>query len=369
MPVLFIILGIFYAGLILYFYGGLFRFLQTSRESRMTVTVLVPARNEEKTIIECLESLYRQTYPAELFQVLIIDDDSSDRTADLVRQYISDKPQFKLLDHARDNTQPTFKKQALKFALDRVNSDIVMTIDADTRAQPFWIEKMTGLYEENTGLVAGVVTFSPEWENSLFHKIQTLEFAGIVFSGVGAAGQSNPLICNGSNLSYRLKAFREAGGYDTNEFLPSGDDDLLLQNIQKRTGWNIKYSVHPQTINFTRPVDDWYDFINQRSRWASKSLHYPKKWLFAVMATLYIYYLLIIVLIPLTVLGFFPWQAYLAGVLLKMLPEAVLIWKALSVLKRRDLMKYFFLAQLFQLTYVSIVGVRGFFHRFSWKGK
>lgn len=367
MSLLFMLLGILYALLIFYFYYGLFHFSQTTAQSKLTVTVLVPARNEQDNIIHCLESLHCQTYPAESWRVLIIDDDSSDDTAERVRKFISDKPQFTLLQHARNSSQPTYKKQALKFALQQVSSDIVMTIDADTLAQPSWIEKMAGLYEDDTGLVAGVVTFPASLENTFFHKIQTLEFAGIVFCGVGAAGQKNPLICNGSNLSYRLQAFKEAGGYATNEFLPSGDDDLLLQNIQKNTSWKVKYSVNSQTINYTRPVDDWYNFINQRSRWASKSLHYPKKWLFAIMATFYIYYLLIMILFPFTLMGLFPWKFYVAGVLLKIIPEALLLWKALAVLKRRDLMKYFLPAQIFQLSYVAIVGIRGFFHRFSWK--
>ncbi|MBN2365263.1 MAG: glycosyltransferase [Calditrichaeota bacterium] len=362
-----IVPALIYAGLIFYFFAGLFRLRRDLRKNLFSVSVLVPARNEKFHIRDCLQSLWNQTYPRDLFEVWIIDDESTDSTAEIVRDYIKDKPNFHLISHHRDSSRPSFKKQALKFALEKVTGEIVMTIDADSVAQPRWIEKMTGLYEEDTGLVAGVVTFFPEKEKTLFGKLQTLEFAGIVFCGVGAAGNHNPLICNGSNLSYRLKAFQDAGGYQGHEFLPSGDDDLLLQNIEKKTSWKIKYSVLRETVNYTRPVEDWFDFLNQRSRWASKSLYYPKKWLLLLMAIIYFYYLLIIVLFPVTLLGYFPWKIYLIAVMLKIIPELFLIFRALQFLGRLALLKYFFHGQVFQLIYVIIAGVRGFFHRFSWK--
>ena len=254
MNVLFILLGLLYSLLVIYFFIGIYRVKKNYQKNRFTVTVLVPARNEEKGIIQCLESLLRQSYPRELFKVIVIDDHSTDKTYEVVHQFIEDKSNFLLLKHEKIGTHPTYKKQALKFAMEKVSSEIVMTIDADTIANPKWIESMVNQYEDETGLVAGIVTFSSSFEKSLFYKIQTLEFAGIVFCGVGSLGNNNPLICNGSNLSYRFKTFKDAGGYDGNLFLPSGDDDLLLQNIHKKTNWRVRYSLHPEAINYTHPV-------------------------------------------------------------------------------------------------------------------
>ena len=334
----------------------------------MTVSILVPARDEQDQIIQCLQSLWEQDYPKELYKVYVIDDHSMDKTAGMVEDFIKDKPNFSLLRHQKDPVRTTFKKQALKFALQKVNSDVVMTIDADSVASTSWIKKMVNQYDNDTGLVAGLVTFQPDQERGLFHKIQTLEFAGIVFCGVGAIGHDNPLICNGSNLSYRLQAFKDAGGYQGNEYLPSGDDDLLLQNFHNKTSWKIKYSLDPDTINYTIPVDSLSEFLNQRARWASKSLHYPKKWLFLVMFAIYVYYVFIIFFIPLVIMGLFPWQVYLIGLLLKMIPEALIISRGLKILGRRQLRRYFLFAQGFQIVYVLIVGFMGFFNRFSWKG-
>jgi cellulose synthase/poly-beta-1,6-N-acetylglucosamine synthase-like glycosyltransferase len=364
----FLILGFLYLGFLSYFLIGLYRIQIRSREQFLTVTVLVPARNEEKNITLCIDSLWNQTYPREWYKVIIIDDQSIDQTAAVVENLIKDKPNFQLLHHPRHELRPTFKKQALKYAMNNVQSEIIMTIDADSVAQPNWIEWMVASYDPETGLVAGLVTFFPEYEKTIFHKIQTLEFAGIVFCGVGAVGNNNPLICNGSNLSYRLRAFLDAGGYDGNEFLPSGDDDLLLQNIHKRTPWKIKYSLNHETINYTRSLDNWREFLNQRARWASKSLHYPQKWLLLVMLLIYFYYLLIIIFFPLALLQIIPWKIYLLGLAMKLIPEFFMVTRAAKILARKNLLKYFLLAQIFQILYVIVVGFLGFFNRFTWKG-
>ncbi len=369
MPVawVFISLGILYCAIILYFYIGLFRIKSVNQKNRLTVSVLVPARNEARNIEACLESLRNQTYPNDRFEVVVIDDHSTDETAQVVEKFISDKPNFRLLHHRNNGSQPTYKKQALNFAIQSVSSEIVMTIDADTIAQPFWVESMISQYDSRTGMVAGLVTFAREMEESLFHKMQTLEFAGIVFCGVGGVGNKNPLICNGSNLSYRMQAFRDAGGYEGNLHLPSGDDDLLLQNIHKNTDWKVRYSVAYETVNYTRPAKHLKSFLNQRARWASKSLHYPSKMLFPVLFSIYLYYALIFILLPFTVAGLFPVKFYLAGLLLKIVPEFLVMVKSMAVLRRRNLLLLFPLAQFFQVPYILYAGLMGFLNKFSWK--
>ncbi len=369
MDVVYLVLGIYYALIILYFRVGIARIKENTRTRRMPVTVLVPARNEEKHILECLESLAQQTYPAELFRVIIIDDHSTDGTADLVEEFVRKHANFRLLRYRNSGEKPTYKKQALKYGLQFVESELVFTIDADTVAQPEWLERMVNYYDEETGMVAGLVTFRPEAEESLFDRLQTLEFAGIVFCGVGAVGNNNPLICNGSNLSYRLAAFREAGGYEGNLHIPSGDDDLLMQNIHRHTHWSIRYALDPRTINYTQPVAGIGDFLNQRARWASKALHYPSWWMFPFLFGIYLYYLLIVLSPPLALLGLLSPGMLLAALALKTVPEYLIIRKAVQVLNRKELLVYFPVAEFFHAPYILYVGLRGFFNKYSWKDR
>lgn len=364
-----IICGVIYSCIVFYFLIGLFRLPVVHNDRHYTVSVLVPARNESSNIVNCLESLWQQVYPKHLYEVFIIDDHSTDNTAGVVENFIGGKDNFYLLRHHPDGITPTYKKQALKFGLKKVTGEIIMTIDADTVADPEWIQHMVEQYDEETGLVAGLVTFPAVTEETIFHKLQTLEFAGIVFCGVGSLGNRNPLICNGSNLSYRRRAFDQAGGYDGNLHLPSGDDDLLLQNIHKRTDWKVNYSIRPGTINYTRPVNTIAGFLNQRARWTSKSIHYPKKWIFPLLFSIYMFYALIFVLLPLTLAGLFPVEFYITGILLKVVPELLIVLRGTAILGRRDLLRWFGVAQIFQIPYILYAGFMGFFNKFSWKDK
>ncbi len=364
----YLLLGCVYAIILLYFLTGIYRIKRKHNTDMYPVSILVPARNEEDNILNCLTSLDRQTYPRNLYEVIVIDDGSTDHTATIVEKYIENKSSMRLIKHKVQEGTPTFKKHALAFGIGHATGEIIMTIDADTRAQPGWIQEMVNQYDGQTGLVAGLITFDRASEKNIFHKLQTLEFAGLVFCGVGSMGNNNPVICNGANLSYRRRVFDEVGGFEGHDHLPSGDDDLLLQNIHRRTDWKVSYLLDYDTINFTKPMNGIKNFLNQRSRWASKSIHYPSKGLFAVMLSIYLFYSLLFSLLPFTLLGLFTPEVYLAGLLLKVIPEFLIISKALGYLKRKDLLPLFFLAEFLQIPYVLYAGFMGFFHKFRWKG-
>jgi len=339
------------------------------------VSVLVPARDEAATISKTMESLRHQSYPHDKLEVFVIDDHSNDNTAEVASTFIGKHhlDNFKLIIHRTDGKMPTYKKAAIAFALQHANGEIIMTTDADCILSPRWVESMVKRYDNETGMVAGLVTFDPESEkiqrglSSIFSKLQTLEFAGIVFAGVGAVGIGKPLICNGSNLSYRRQAFEDVNGFSGHDHLPSGDDDLLMQSIHKKTNWKIKYSLENSSINYSHPLRSVPGFLNQRSRWASKGVHYPGIWISTMLFLIYLFYAGLLLLTPLTIIGLFPASLLVAGFLLKLIPEFLVIVQGLIILDRKDLFPLFFPAEIFQIPYVVIVGFRGFFNLFKWK--
>ena len=369
---LFLILGAFYFLLFIFFFSGILSIKNQKAEVnnwQPKVSVLVPARDEAYTITKTLRGLQNQTYPSEKLEIIIIDDHSNDNTAEVISQFIQDNQlnHFQLLSHRTDGKTSTYKKAAIAHALKHATGEIIMTTDADCMVQPQWVESMIEQYDENTGMVAGLISFSPDLEKSFFNKLQTLEFAGVVFAGVGAVGIKFPLICNGSNLSYRRQSFEDVDGFSGHDHLPSGDDDLLMQNIHKKTSWKIKYNLENQSINYTYPVNDLKRFLNQRSRWASKGVHYPGHSISLTLLMIYLFYASIFMLTPLTFMGLFSISILVLGLLLKLIPEFLIVNQALHILNRRDLVPFFFIAEFFQIPYVVIVGFRGFFNLFRWK--
>jgi cellulose synthase/poly-beta-1,6-N-acetylglucosamine synthase-like glycosyltransferase len=371
---IFFFLGLFYFSLILFFFIGIFR--QRKRGVRLNgwqpfVSVLVPARDEAERILPTLMTLAQQSYPSSHLEIIIIDDNSADGTAKVVKDYIAREKltHFQLLIHRNDGTKPTYKKTAIAYALQFARGEIIITTDADCRVQRRWVESMVEHFEPDTGMVPGLVTFLAEKEKTVFHKLQTLEFAGLVFAGVGAIGNHYPLICNGSNLSYRRAAYDEIGGFAGHEHIPSGDDDLFMQNLHRFTDWKIHYNLDPDSVNYTCPVDSFADFLNQRARWASKGTHYPGLKTSLVLLLIYLFYLALLILLPVTLLGYFSWKLLLLGFVFKTLPEFLIIRQAVNVLQRQKLKRWFWLAQAVQIPYIVWVGFSGFFNLFNWKSK
>ncbi len=369
---LFLLLSVFYLAIIIFFYTGIIREMRRQRTGngwQPLVTVLVPARNEAHRILPTLNSLAEQTYPPTQLQILIIDDHSTDNTAEVVRQFIEQHKlkHFQVLRHVTDGTRPTYKKSAIKYALQYAHGEVIMTTDADCRVQPHWVESMIAQYEPDTGLVAGLVTFDPRLSRTFFHQLQTLEFAGLVFAGVGAVGNHYPLICNASNLSYRRKAFDEVGGFDGHEHVPSGDDDLLMQNIHHHTNWKVRYNLNPSSVNFTQPVDTLRAFFNQRARWASKSRNYPGIATSILLFLVYFFYVLLLFSPFLVLARVCSLNIIFSGFALKVLPEFFVIERALSILHRRRLLGYFLIAEVLQIPYIVLAGFAGFFKLFKWK--
>jgi len=367
---IFVLLAIFYFLLCSSFFIGILiikREKSRANSWKPEVSVLVPARNEAATITETLRGLRNQTYPVEKLEVIIIDDNSTDPTSAVVSTFIEENQveNFRLLKYRTAGN--TYKKAAIAHALESSSGEIIMTTDADCILQPNWVESMIKQFDDETGMVAGLITFDPQSEKTIFSRLQTLEFGGIVFAGVGAVGIGYPLICNGSNLSYRRQAYDDVDGFSGHDHLPSGDDDLLMQNIHKKTSWKIKYNLDSQSINYTHPLNNVNKFLNQRSRWASKGIHYPGMAISIMLFLIYTFYAAILVLTPLTILGLFPPAFLLLGFLLKWVPEFFIINEALIILDRKDLRPLFLTAQFLQIPYLVIVGFRGFFNLFKWK--
>jgi cellulose synthase/poly-beta-1,6-N-acetylglucosamine synthase-like glycosyltransferase len=365
-------LGVIYFAIIAFLGVGIrrIRSLAVNNSSHNAkVSVLIPARNEANNIEKLLNSLANQTYPKDSYEVVVIDDHSSDGTSEVAQKYIKENhlSNFRVLVHQTNGVKKTYKKDALAFAIPQSSGEIIMTVDADCQVLPTWIASTVSKFSPTTGLVAGLITFNLQFERNLFHKLQTLEFAGLVFCGVGALGNNYPLICNGSNLAYRRQTYLDVGGYEGHQHIASGDDDLFMQNIHRITEWEVVYNLDAGAINTTKPVKTLRQFYHQRARWGSKSREYPGAATFFLLLSIYLFYVGLFLSPLLWWTGQLSLKTLAALMALKMLPEYWVIRQALEVLNRKDLQRYFLLAQLFQVPYIVIAGFAGFFKIYRWK--
>lgn len=366
---LFTFLTLLYAWKISFFLWGLFRLQAGSNTKKYSVTIIVPARNEEENIPRCLDSLAGQDYPRDKLEILIVDDHSTDKTASIVQEYKQKYSNVFLISAGQFQSGMSPKKRALQIGIEASTGEIIITTDADSWAPPGWISHIVAQFDEHVGVVTGLVLFDSRDEKTLFQKVQAIEFLGLTAAGIGSIGAGDPIIANGANFAFRRRAFQQVNGYEEDQHVISGDDDLLLQKIDRLTDWKVKSAIVPASFIYTRPVTTFFSFINQRIRWASKGFVYKKFSLVFFLVSVYLLYLLLFISVPITlpyVLGF-PYPA--AALFIKLVVDFLLILKATSLVARKDLRKYFLLAELFQIPYIIYVGFAGIMGQFSWKGR
>src|SRR5690606_9349990 len=232
------------------------------------VSVLIAARNEEDNIGRTLEAILKQDFPREFLEVIVIDDHSTDTTASIVRTY--EKRGIRLLQLNEGDKLNSYKKLAIKRAIDMANGEIIVTTDADCRMGTKWLSTVVGYFQKTEAyLVSSPVVYSEE--KSYFERLQTLEFLYLIGLGAAGIGNGNPTTCNGANLAYRKDVFYEMGGFRGIDNVASGDDELFLHKVAERYADRIKFCKSIAAAVFTDAKPTVSAFISQRKRWASKS--------------------------------------------------------------------------------------------------
>jgi len=290
----------------LIFYGvGLRRLIRFSpaadRSSNGTssrrpfVSVVIAARNEEATLGACLDSLLASTYPANLFEVLVVDDGSTDRTHSVAERYAVQRESgvsvriISADNPSGERSRSGDKKAALATGILEARGNILVLTDADCVAPVDWLDLMIRTFDSDTGFVVGPVAFS--YHQSAFSKTVALEFAGLAGIAAGSIGMGTPVSCSGASIAFRREAYTEVGGYTGLGHLASGDDELLMHRIDAETNWAIRYCAHSEATVVTRSVDSVGSFLMQRRRWASKVGRYENRVVSLVLVFVYLFVL------------------------------------------------------------------------------
>lgn len=296
---LLVLFGIIYIFLIAGYTYGWFRLKSfiapTNKQFQTKVTVIIPARNEENNIQHILTDLIRQEdVDRSAFEIIVVDDQSTDSTYQIVEEFIADHKDFaiSLIGLCKENAGNTFKKKAIKLAIEKSKGDLIITTDADCRIPEHWLSAILSFYEkEKPKMIVGPVSFHKE--SSFFEKLQTIEFASLIAITGGAIRIRRPIMCNGANLAYQKEAFIKAGGFGDDRF-SSGDDVFLLLKIRKLFGNDsIRFLKNIDSVVYTEAQKSLKSFIHQRTRWASKNKGYDLNILF-VSFSVYMVNLLLI---------------------------------------------------------------------------
>jgi cellulose synthase/poly-beta-1,6-N-acetylglucosamine synthase-like glycosyltransferase len=348
------------------FYNGLSKLTAGTNTTKYSITIIIPARNEEKNIGECLRSLFVQEYPKENFSIIVVDDRSTDNTAAVVRE-ISRETNCNITLLTSDESSPirSPKIRALTFGIQHSLSEIIVTTDADCIAPPNWISSINSYFETNVGIVTGLTVYrKSEHLSSLFRGIQFLDFISYTAIAAGAIGMNKVLVSNGSNMAFRVEAFDESGGFETLTHINTGDDSLLAQKIVESGKWKPKFAFEESATISTHAVSTWKEVLHQRMRWVGQTAYYPSYMMFFMICT-FIMFVGLAVTIPLTFIEWntIPW-IILGGIFSI---DFLIMNRFTRITRTHDAMQYFIPTAILHIPLVLIATIGGYFFSFTWK--
>jgi len=372
--VIVLLLGISYCLLILWYGLGWKRlpaFVPSKPVSgRTRVTVIIPARDEEQNLPPLLEALQQQTYAAGLLQIIVIDDFSTDNTAQVVSSFPASNVQLLRMSDHLDLTQRlnSYKKKAIELAIGQATGDLIVTTDADCIMGPRWIEVLVQFYETHSfKFIAAPVSFYKEY--NFFKILQSLDFMNMQGITGSVAQLKIGTMCNGANLAYEKAVFHEVGGFSGIDTIASGDDMLLMYKIYKKHTNGIGYLKNEEAIVRTLPVDTLKGFMHQRIRWSSKADKYEDKRLTWMLAIVYFWNAALLLMGPVAV--FYPeWRSwFLVCLLFKITVELYFMVPVARFFHKTMLLVWVIPGQLFHIPYIVIAGWLGKFGSYQWKGR
>ncbi|MEJ6981689.1 glycosyltransferase [Pedobacter sp. P351] len=330
------------------------------------VSILIAARNEEDKIATTIEDILGQVYPKGLIELIVIDDHSTDRTAEIISGY-SDSG-VKLIKLNEDKALNSYKKKAISEAIAVAKGELIVTTDADCRMHNKWLSTIVSYYESNHfKLISSPVVFYEE--KNFFEQLQTLEFLYLIGLGAATIGNKKPSTCNGANLAYRKDVFHELKGFQGIDDLASGDDELFLHKVASKYPDDIGFCKSYDALVYTHAKPTLSDFISQRKRWASKSTRYKDKKIVVLGVSIWVFNLLIVFN---AVLGFFypsSWDVLFIVLIIKFLVEFLFLLPVTDFVKRKSLLLYLPLLTCIHTIYIIYIGIAGNSGKYIWKGR
>lgn len=329
------------------------------------ISVIIAARNEEKYIGRLLEALQNQSYPFTQFEMIVVDDYSTDNTSEVVKNIAI--PNLYLI---QPNVASEFssKKKSIEAGIAKAKGELIVTTDADCIPPTNWLKSINNLYaDKRASFIAAPVALIHD--ESLLQIFQAIDFISLQGITAAVVSTNSLTMCNGANLAYMKKSFEAVNGFEGIDRVATGDDMLLMYKIWKKDPSKVFYLKDENAIVVTEPMKTWKELFMQRKRWASKTLIYDDKRIILILIFVYLLNCLFIALVIAALFDPFYWWIVIGYLLLKTLIEFPFVRSIARFFKEESLMKYFMWLQPIHIFYTVVVGLLSQFGNYEWKGR
>lgn len=342
-------------------------------------TILIPFRNEASNLPYVLKSISRLEYSLASFEIILIDDASTDESMLIIQDFMAQQPSLSMscLPSKRQTGSP--KKDALTVGVHHASHEWILTTDADCTLEKTWLLSLNHFIQEfQPKMVVAPVSIATPKPISFLNAYEQLDFLSLMGTTIGGFGMGLPFLCNGANLAYEKEAFTIVNGYQDNDHIASGDDHFLLEKFVKTFPDKVRYLNSLEASVTTQAQPNWKGLISQRVRWASKTSAYTFWFskavgLIVLFANLVTSVLLIYVLLSLC-LDFAFATALSAPLLLltiviKYTVDFVLIARSARFFDRKKYLKWYPLVMVCYPFITLYIVLKSLSFSYEWKGR
>jgi cellulose synthase/poly-beta-1,6-N-acetylglucosamine synthase-like glycosyltransferase len=261
---------------------SIFRKERLTEDYKKNVTIIIPAYNEEKNIIHCLNAIFQSHYSLHKIHVICVNDKSSDQTLKILQQYSIRRGSLKILQGTH-----TGKANALNLGIKHAKDEIILTLDADVILDSNYIRNIMQPFQNTeVGCVVGISMIQPT--NSIVGNFQRIEFAYLNYIRmIMTRVFKQPLWIIGCAICFRKSELEHIGGFQNGTL----NEDF---NIALRLFPNCKTTIATQAIAYTSAHNGLRDLFRQRMRWHFGSIqnlfHYRSHIKLSYPSIVYLYF-------------------------------------------------------------------------------
>ncbi len=332
-----------------------------------TFSIVVPFRNESGNLPQLLESLKNLDYPKELFEIILIDDDSDDNSQSIVYKWRMANGEFHatLIENLRISNSP--KKDAISRAVPIVVNDWIVTTDADCLLPSTWLTTLNDYIKNHeVSMIAGPVIYKTKF--SFLEHFQQMDFISLQGATIGSFGIGKGFMCNGANFAYTKEFFNDLNGFSGNDKISSGDDVFLLQKAISLHPQKVHYLKSRESIVTTQPAKSWRELFYQRVRWASKSISYQSEFGELLALIVFLGNLSLVLLCVFAVFGKLDYRILVGLLVGKFVVDCILLLLTNGFLRKGTFI-FPIVSSLFYPFFSVAVALYSFYGNYEWKGR